>query len=588
MIRVMPRYQRRYRRVQGGGQFVSTIGADTYCPSPIQCLLLDLDLTRCSVTDAVLSDLMRVRMDSADLCRSAQGQAPPQAPLRTSRLPEGYQVTSAGLRKMTSQTYLILIRDGSLALAVGAALEDRLVRDGHDALALVPAVRGLEFAEAGYHRHLGMWQADAGHPSRAPHVVALYEDGLLKRLEGLGLGAYIGVPHEEEWRIVHWDNDAGAILLPVATARDLVEAVADHTPWSRYAVEVPKTASPRRDGRRAVSGGPPALSRKLAVASAASVAGSLLLVVPASPVAASSSAPQVLARPGAASSGTVAAVETAVETSQLPADGFGPGPASNGSAGKGAPTSGSSLLGQAATGVQNFFNQVGAAVQRSLELQGQMEMTNAQANLAFGNAVIAAAPYAHAGFMSGAETGLLYGTGAGATIGTIGGAIVGGPPGALAGFKGGTELGLGAGVSLRGIIGAVNGFINAPVWYMPSPGTVTLPQGLGTVPQGPGTVPQGIRDQFGLGPNGSPLGSTTAPPQGTVPPGTLERFGLGPNGSPLGSTTAPPQGTTGRGTTGQFPPPGGTPPAQDTTGQGAPGQGTTPGGTPPAQDTTGQ
>jgi hypothetical protein len=27
-------------------------------------------------------------------------------------------------------------------------------------------------------------------------------------------------------------------LLPVTTARDLVEAVADHTPWSRYALEV--------------------------------------------------------------------------------------------------------------------------------------------------------------------------------------------------------------------------------------------------------------------------------------------------------------------------------------------------------------
>ena len=42
---------------------------------------------------------------------------------------------------MTSQTYLILIRDGRLALAVGAALEDRLLRDGYSGMALVPTVR---------------------------------------------------------------------------------------------------------------------------------------------------------------------------------------------------------------------------------------------------------------------------------------------------------------------------------------------------------------------------------------------------------------------------------------------------------------
>src|SRR6202035_4903036 len=125
-------------------------------------------------------------------------------------------------------------------------------------------------------------------------------------------------------------------------------------------------------------------------------------------------------------------------------------PAPAGGSGGGTPAGGGSVLGQAATSVQNFFNQVGAAIQHNLEIQGQMEMTNAQANLAFGNAVIAAAPYAHAGFMSGAETGLLYGTAAGATIGTIGGAIVGGPPGAPAGFKGGTELGFGGGVTLGG------------------------------------------------------------------------------------------------------------------------------------------
>src|SRR6202035_957702 len=115
------------------------------------------------------------------------------------------KMTTGGSRKMTPQTYMILISDGSLALAVGAALEDRLASDGHSALALVPA-RGLDFADAASHRRLGTWQARPGRSSRAPQVVALYEDGLLKRLESLGLAAYVGVPHEEEWRVVHWDN----------------------------------------------------------------------------------------------------------------------------------------------------------------------------------------------------------------------------------------------------------------------------------------------------------------------------------------------------------------------------------------------
>lgn len=65
---------------------------------------------------------------------------------------------------MTPQTYVILISDGSLALAVGAALEDRLARDGYSALALVPA-RGLDFADAGYHRHSGHGRLASGIPS---------------------------------------------------------------------------------------------------------------------------------------------------------------------------------------------------------------------------------------------------------------------------------------------------------------------------------------------------------------------------------------------------------------------------------------
>jgi hypothetical protein len=149
------------------------------------------------------------------------------------------------LRTMTPpQTYLILIKDGNLALAVGAALEDRLLRDGRCSLSMVPAVRGPDFADTVGDRNLGArfgpW---AG--TRPPHVVALYEDGLLPRLESLGLAAYIGVPKEEDWRIVRWDNGTGAMLLPVASARDLVDAVADHTPWS---LEPKPGPSRRADG----------------------------------------------------------------------------------------------------------------------------------------------------------------------------------------------------------------------------------------------------------------------------------------------------------------------------------------------------
>jgi hypothetical protein len=50
---------------------------------------------------------------------------------------------------MTLQSYLILMRDPQLALAVGSALEARLTGDGHDALALVPAGHWQERARPG-------------------------------------------------------------------------------------------------------------------------------------------------------------------------------------------------------------------------------------------------------------------------------------------------------------------------------------------------------------------------------------------------------------------------------------------------------
>jgi hypothetical protein len=141
------------------------------------------------------------------------------------------------------QTYLILINDGTLALAVGAALEDRLSEDGHNAVALVPATRGTAFGDADYQRYRAAGRL--GPEARTPMVVALHEDGLLDGLESLGLAAYVGVPEDQDWRIVQWDDHVGAMMLPIATPRDLVEAVAENTPWS-LAPETEAAASRRR------------------------------------------------------------------------------------------------------------------------------------------------------------------------------------------------------------------------------------------------------------------------------------------------------------------------------------------------------
>src|SRR5215469_7482604 len=183
-----------------------------------------------------------------------------------------------GHKVMAVQPYLIHLRERHLALAIGAELEERLARDGREAIALVPA--GDEFALTGANgRGRGVSRGSYG----APHVVALYEEGLLATLESLGLTAYVGVRPEEEPRAVRWAS-GGAILLPVGTARDLIDAVADHTPWAAHAARLAKFASASR--REAILPGPtpPALSRKLAVAG---IASPLLLVgLPAAAVGA--------------------------------------------------------------------------------------------------------------------------------------------------------------------------------------------------------------------------------------------------------------------------------------------------------------
>jgi hypothetical protein len=164
---------------------------------------------------------------------------------------------------MTPQTYLVMIRDGRLALAVADALEERLSADGYRAMALVLASGRLEQADQ---CSPVPWPAGSG---PRPQVVALYEEGLLSRLKALGLAAYIGVPQDQDWQVIRWDEQAGAIMLPVGNARDLVDGVAEHTPWSTYAVRDWRAASAARPPRR-----PAARSLKIALAS---TAGPLLL-----------------------------------------------------------------------------------------------------------------------------------------------------------------------------------------------------------------------------------------------------------------------------------------------------------------------
>jgi hypothetical protein len=133
------------------------------------------------------------------------------------------------------QSYLVHFRDRQLALAVGAGLEDRLARDGHDAVALVSRADG-----AGLTRADGTGRrASRGSYRDAPQVVALYEEGLLAKLESLGLTAYVGVHPDEEPGTIRWSN-GGAMLLPVTTARELIDAVATHTPWVTHAAKLTK------------------------------------------------------------------------------------------------------------------------------------------------------------------------------------------------------------------------------------------------------------------------------------------------------------------------------------------------------------
>lgn len=221
------------------------------------------------------------------------------------------------------QTYWVVIRDGRLALAVAGALEECLARARQPAIVIAQAAADLLSAR-GSDRDQS-WPAFQLPAGLRPHLVTLYEDGLLGRLEELGAAAYVGMPKTQEPRVVRWGDDAGAIMLPVASARDLVDMVAAYTPWQDFAVAGPEPALPARDpapparpGRRAAAAKPAAVARSIAAAAAT---GPLLLAgIPAAAAAAAPASPSADSHAGS----TDADSYSYVQPSQPPSPGAVP------------------------------------------------------------------------------------------------------------------------------------------------------------------------------------------------------------------------------------------------------------------------
>jgi hypothetical protein len=279
---------------------------------------------------------------------------------------------------MRSQIYLILIRDGSLALTVGAGLENRLLRDGSRAMALVPTVRGPEFADADYLRHLAIWRSGSEPVGQAPQVVALYEDGLLANLASLGLPAYVGVRDGDEPRIARWAGGPGAIMLPVATARDLVDAIADHTPWSRYAAGLPvveypaagAAAAPVVPGARQPGHGRPSVRSRRVVAVASVAAGPLLLAgLP----------PVAIAAGGVSQAPVLAATASGAAAPVLAAD-IQQAPPAAAPANVGTPNTWSNFLTNLGTSIQNYANATVTGADNFLLGQAGNAFSNAFSN----------------------------------------------------------------------------------------------------------------------------------------------------------------------------------------------------------------
>jgi hypothetical protein len=453
------------------------------------------------------------------------------------------------LRNMTVRTYLVLIEDLDLALAVGGALEDRLSGDGHRALALVPTSSGHLSTLTGQLVGIGPKPAGSWPAGGRPHVVAIYEDGLLDWLESVGLPAYIGIPAGEEWQVIDWAHGAGAMLIPVACARDLVEDVARYTPWSRFAGAPLATAAQAYGVAR--SGGRPALYRKLAVAG---VAGPMMLAGLPLATAAAASTSHLATRPSVQS--PVSAVDTAFQASQGSPAGAGSGaPAATGSA----------------PPAPSWFSRAGTAIQNYMAYMGQVEIDNAQANLAMSQQITSAIGSMWPSWPNavvGGENGFAYGTLGGVVIGGIIGGGLGalaGPeaiiPGMIAGGYKGGEYGLIFGTAAGTAIGMINSHLNQqPATAPAQPGTESMAPGnpsttgvanaadnANAQPGGTGTANPGTQGTGTNGTRGLSPGTGTTSTGGPTSNGSTSSSGAG-NTSASGSGGT--SGTSGTGTSG--------------------------------------
>jgi hypothetical protein len=430
---------------------------------------------------------------------------------------------------LTPQPYIILIRNSRLAATIGAALEVRLLRDGHRAIAIAAAPDELGCGGRLHEQYVD------GASGREPLVVALYEDGLLSGLASSGFAAYVGVPQDTGRRLVSWDNGLGAILLPVVSARDLVEAVARHTPWSALGQAGANAEQPvafgSRDLRQPIQtspsrpAGPITLSRKLAVAG---IAAAPLLVA---------------GLPAAAS----AAVVTHTDTRSV-SRGAGPADIS-------AVTTSFVRISQAADGPA-------PAGSGAVAPQAQAPVTNSQANTGSwwqgaANALPNAAYYMVEGGKIGAAGGAVIGFVGGGIVGATAGTSLEPGGGTVAGWYGGAYSGAKAGGVVGGVLGAAAGFMygfaTSPTWST-TPGTQGNSSGLtnttmndqATTTTGPVSGSPGSRSltQDGTTENASGSQGSNSSNAGTTSPGNgTTSSGTGTTSSGTG-TTSPGTGTT--------------------------------------------
>jgi len=86
---------------------------------------------------------------------------------------------------MTHPMYLVIVRENEFALSVATALEERPLTDGRSGRVLVLAPLG-------------------------PDLRALAGGG---NLRPMALAAYVRAPRDSEWRVLRWDDDAGAVAM---------------------------------------------------------------------------------------------------------------------------------------------------------------------------------------------------------------------------------------------------------------------------------------------------------------------------------------------------------------------------------------